>query len=679
MRETVREAYRRGWSVIPVGLDKKPLIPTWKPYQVHTPAPDDIKGWLKLKPAGWAVVTGEISGIVIIDFDGEAGCNTLEAMGLDPHVRTGSGGYHVYIQHPGHRVKTLNSKSKRELGDRYPGLDVRADGGYAVFCGRNSVGEYSWLRDMEPDPIDILPQPLRVFLGLEEGEDSEEPEPEQPMARGRGADPPLQDRLLAKYLGEVPRAGRNQAGFDLACQLRDNGFSQAEAESVLREFARYCPPFNAKGLPEPYTDSEALASVRQAYSSPPRQPWTHQEAPKRADTNRPARPEPQGFCDLVPQTSFLQTYLQYGTDMTDAPPEFHLAVGLSVISAMAGNKIYFRAWGEQVYLHLWTLLLAPSGFYRKTTSMKLGLRLLKRHSPDSILANDFTRERLMENLAQQPAGLVPVWEFGALLALMSRDYNAGVKEFLTEIYDSSDYRRETKSGKKIEITQPAVGILAGSTIDWVVDRITAGDLQSGFLARFLYWPVREKLNWRGLGDVSHSALQEQLDSFCVSLSYVSGEAMIPGPVIQQYNTWLRKHETEVNDQELPGEIQGFYTRIGTYVLKFAVIYQLSMTLELEVSSEAMEYAIRLAEYLKSHLIRLMEDEIAIGRDAQDLKRIRGIVASSNSHGMDRRALLKRSKMTAFRLQQLIDTLLQSGELTCEVEKTDGRNRTVYYG
>lgn len=677
MKDTAHAAFKLGWSIIPVALDKRPLIGSWKEYQEHPPTGKQIGEWLKLDAAGWAVITGAVSKIVIIDFDGEQGRDTLAALNLDPHVKTGSGGYHVYVQHPGFKVKTLNSKSKRDLGKKYPGLDIRGDGGYAVFCGRNRAGEYEWLRPMEPDPIDVLPKELARYLGLVPTPLPNDPLANAPVEDLGDAGPALCDRLLAKYISEVGRLGRNNAGFELACQLRDNGYTQREAEGVMREFVRYTPPVNTKGLPEPYTDVEALASCRQAYSAPPRAPWTRQEV-RQHMTPKKQRPEPKDFLDLVPEPSFLQSYLQYGTDITDAPPEFHLAVGLAITSAMVGNSIWFNAWGDDVFLNLWTLLLAPSGFFRKTTSMRLGLKLLKKHNPEAILPNDFTREKLQENLTIQPAGIVPVWEFGSLLAMMGKDYNIGIKEFLTEIYDGGDYRKETVKGTPVHIIRPAVSILAGSTIDWVVDRISSGDLRSGFLARYLYWPVTSKPDWKGFGEKSHSIIEESLDSFMTSLSYVNGEATFDAVVIKRYNKWLYKHENEVNDQELPRELQGFYTRIGTYVLKFAVLYQLCMTLELVVSEEAMEYAIRLAEYLKSHLIKLIEEEIAIGRDAQELKRVREIISSGNSHGMDRQTILRKSKIMAHRLNKILQTLCESDEIRVEIIKTEGRPKQVFY-
>ena len=142
---TLTDLCKHGFSLIPCGPNKRPLLPSWKPYQSRRPTAEELKKWERLHhPACWAVVTGENSGVVVLDFDGNGGSATRKRLKLIPHVRTGSGGSHVYSQHPGWRVPTVNAKSKRELGQRYPGLDIRADGGYAICLGRNAKGEYWW-------------------------------------------------------------------------------------------------------------------------------------------------------------------------------------------------------------------------------------------------------------------------------------------------------------------------------------------------------------------------------------------------------------------------------------------------------------------------------------------------------------------------------------------------------
>jgi hypothetical protein len=83
----MRNAVARGWSVIPVGRNKKPLLSGWKRYQTKRATLEEIADWQsELSPDAWAVVTGSISDLVVLDFDGETGRRTLEKLGHPPNL-----------------------------------------------------------------------------------------------------------------------------------------------------------------------------------------------------------------------------------------------------------------------------------------------------------------------------------------------------------------------------------------------------------------------------------------------------------------------------------------------------------------------------------------------------------------------------------------------------------------
>ena len=67
--------------------------------------------------------------------------------------------------------------------------------------------------------------------------------------------------------------GRDNACFDLACQLRDNNYTQSEAEGYCIQFARRVHTTNQKGDIEPFTNSDARSKVVSAYSYAKRDPW----------------------------------------------------------------------------------------------------------------------------------------------------------------------------------------------------------------------------------------------------------------------------------------------------------------------------------------------------------------------------------------------------------------------
>jgi hypothetical protein len=276
---TPQAALALGWSVIPCGPHKKPLLTRWRPYQTRRPMFEELTAWLSLKPAIWALITGAISGRICLDFDGDAGRQTLKRLGLQPHRRTPSGGFHVDFWHPGWHVATLNGKSKRELGARRPGLDIRGDGGYVCFSGHTDRGEYAWLRDPQPDPLDILPTELRGLLGLLRPPALA---PEQPPDDSHHPIPACgqvdSERLVRMALNHVAGNGRNNAGFWLCVQLRDNGYPRAEAAIIMRNYHSRCSAVNTKGHREPYTEQEVRATLRQTYARPPREPWRRRAA-----------------------------------------------------------------------------------------------------------------------------------------------------------------------------------------------------------------------------------------------------------------------------------------------------------------------------------------------------------------------------------------------------------------
>ena len=72
----------------------------------------------------------------------------------------------------------------------------------------------------------------------------------------------------AKWLDEAVRkateGNRNQIGFWLACQLRDDGLTKEQATKIILMYANRVPQDR-----DPYTSQEAVKSVSEASSPPP--------------------------------------------------------------------------------------------------------------------------------------------------------------------------------------------------------------------------------------------------------------------------------------------------------------------------------------------------------------------------------------------------------------------------
>ncbi len=212
--------------------------------------------------ANVAIATGNRSGLVVLDVDPRhEGLRSLtqiqEQFGALPEtlkVATGGGGEHWYFQHPGGDI--LMRTGARVAG--LEGLDVRGDGGYVVAppSWHASGARYDWV---DPSiPVASLPDwLLELLMKLPE------PPPEaRPALHAVGG---LADgqRWLTMALERAVEGTRNETGFWLACQLRDDQMSQETAESLMADYAARVPGSG-------YSLREAMQSLRQAYGAPAR-------------------------------------------------------------------------------------------------------------------------------------------------------------------------------------------------------------------------------------------------------------------------------------------------------------------------------------------------------------------------------------------------------------------------
>lgn len=215
------------------------------------------------------MVTGSISGRIVVDFDGDEGRAFAEQLGLRPHVRTG-GGYHHHFRAPAWRVGNLVGKNTSGAPDC---VDIRGDGGNAILPPTRTLkGPYLQLRDPDDlDDLEILSIDLREALRLVPPVKSGRPTVQQgPLPTAHGRFP--SDRILNWAVEAVQsgsKGGRNDVGYTLAWALYNNGYTHAEVDQIGREFIGLVGPLGA----HPYTYGEYQASMRSAFNAPRGEPW----------------------------------------------------------------------------------------------------------------------------------------------------------------------------------------------------------------------------------------------------------------------------------------------------------------------------------------------------------------------------------------------------------------------
>ena len=215
-----------GWSVLPVRPEeKRPYMTNWLQYQHNKATKETGESWFtNLAGAGVGMVTGKISGIVVLDVESYCKIPIEELLKRYPTqlvARSGGGGYHLYYTYPQGVGRIANRVGIFE------GADLRADGGFIVLppTMHPNGSRYEWISEGVPGAFP------RALLELE--------------ARPRAQT----DGWITEALRGVSEGGRNDACARLAGYFFKKGLTEDIVETLLLEWnERNDPPLPTREI-----------------------------------------------------------------------------------------------------------------------------------------------------------------------------------------------------------------------------------------------------------------------------------------------------------------------------------------------------------------------------------------------------------------------------------------------
>jgi hypothetical protein len=250
-----------GFSVIPVRQDKKPYI-KWRRYQSErADAAVITKWWRNFPDAAIGLVTGEISGIDVVDADSEAGREALNEYLSDsiliPTSKTPKG-WHFYFRHtPG------LCNGVRLITD----CDLRTEGGFIVAPpSRNGRGCYAWLDGLRITDVapPAMPGMLIDVLMAGAGPASALTREHIKTNASSSGVKPLDgnsernktQHSATKHTIGFDKGLRDYSLFHIANCLVKGGMDQVNIRKILLFIAKNCTP--------PFTENETEAKIQSA-------------------------------------------------------------------------------------------------------------------------------------------------------------------------------------------------------------------------------------------------------------------------------------------------------------------------------------------------------------------------------------------------------------------------------
>ncbi len=346
--------------------------------------------------------------------------------------------------------------------------------------------------------------------------------------------------------------------------------------------------------------------------------------------------------------NWLTAYLRYTTN-TEAPTAFHWWTGVATIAGALQRNVYLDMHNFEWIPNFYIVLVGQAGLVTKSTSLRLGEKLLRGVGPKirfgsssgswQAMAEEISKAALTsaskkgslleaETFRTSPISYF-ISEFGTFFDPNNREQI----DFFVDAWDGqrTSFTRTTKSGGSLKIDCACVNILAGTTPTWIKENFTATMIGGGFASRLIFVKGSEKRKFiaypsRHATTEDFKRMQMSLTEDLKQINKLEGPMSMTEEAYRWGENWYEEHFKK--KRQLSGErFDGFYARKQTHLHKLAIILSIarsnSLVIEVEDLQEANDRLLLVEKDLASVVENVTSKQISATHKREILSIIAG--------------------------------------------------------
>ncbi|MGB0496640.1 MAG: bifunctional DNA primase/polymerase, partial [Kangiellaceae bacterium] len=613
--------FKEGFSVVAC-RGKLPLI-QWKHFQENFPDEEQLKEWDD-GPHNVAIITGKLSGLVVIDIDGDYPPDWPE---MPPTwcVKTSSG-WHYYFKYPDFHIGNRAGIA--------PKVDVRGEGGYVVAppSVHPETGViYKWeCKEKLYDLPDWLSDILRP---------QDKPSQSVPTVQVDYQDSyiqaAVQDEILTlSSTGEGQRNHQlNTSAFNLAQLISPN-----EVENILTPVALNI------GLTAKETQKTIVSAVK---SAKPREiPESKLQPPDDCLLVRTILEKKKTYSEIDPylinEAPGMVGNLLRWILKTSLYPQPILALAASIPAL--GNVLAHRVCTEtNLRTNFYTLGIAESGAGKEHARRCIAKLYEHTGLTDTLLGDPASATAVINSVKRAKGrGIMMIDEFGRYLeSINGKNASSHTKMISTnmmylynaagDIFTGQEYANNNAVGGRSDIDQPCLGIYATTVPSRFYNSLSNEDAFDGFLSRWLMFETKrfdvEPTLGRTLEDPP-DLLCDEINQWTAHATYhgtpgsIGGYTTIKPRVISFTNTARRDYHNYIMDcrkrMAQSNELveRAFWNRAAEHAAKLSLLVHTGM----HIDDVSFEWAKTLATSLTQAIIDNVQSNITQNSYEDDLKK-----------------------------------------------------------
>ena len=681
---------------------------------------EQIRRWWGNSPtANIGIATGNVSSLLVIDIDPRHGGNveTLQEKHGDlPYtaiVRTGSGGQHVYLQHPSGSLSCSNGK----LG---PGLDIKADGGYVIAPpSLHPDGErYCW--DNEHDIADIPLAPCPNWLATLLSQDQEAVLREPARTKLDKTELLEVEKRAAAYLDALPPAISGQGGHNatyVAATALVHGFGLPRDRALRLLIEKYNPRCQP-----PWSTKQLQHKVDDAVNKPHERPygWLRNPAenknidlsgitgkfagttapdPEEASATSPVNPGPFPLSLIEQIPDIVQRVMDYYRRCAvEIQPVLMLGSLIAATGTVLGHKVRDIS---GLRTNVYTVGISESGSGKEATREIIRKVFQFADIEEMCGPEDFASDAgLIAIVETQNPILFQLDEFGRLMNTLNvgpakNPHTYNIASVLLKFFGKANSVFRSKAYAEVKrnkiIHYPHVCLYGTSVRNGFWKALNCDSLEGGFLPRLLIFAdygdpqPGEAIESNPPTDVvEFFAGWVQRRNTKGNLEQAGTSVIHPSPMVVPYTPDAKAimdgfRCTQKTEQRKLDELGVLWSRARENAGKLALIYACwKNSSEVVVDAEAAEWAVQVTSHVVCHTVyeaNLCMSESPFHARCQ---KVMQKLEVAESRQMSRRELTRATRsMTPRERDEAIQSLMEQGRLSVQTEDTAGRPKVIY--
>lgn len=289
-------------------------------------------------------------------------------------------------------------------------------------------------------------------------------------------------------------------------------------------------------------------------------------------------------------------------------------------------------WIEQLIFqwvpNFYVILVAPPGVATKSTSIGLGMRLLRKVDGIHFGPESMTWQALGESLSsameyfeyiepmtgeviRSPMSCltVSISELGTFL----RTDDTALISFLTRMWDGQrePFKHKTKSAGEIDVDNPWLNVIGATTPSWMRNNFTENLVGEGLTSRVVFVYAEEKRQYiaypsRMVNAPNYTAAEEKLIEDLSQIASLSGPYLLTSDATDWGEKWYKKHYQQRAAHLASDRFGGYVARKQTHLHKLAMVLAASQRDQLLIEKSDLEEADVILTQTEGSMLKVFE-------------------------------------------------------------------------